>query len=789
MIYRKFLGVLLLNVQIRDGLFAGVLFAVAPSGFAEQPSAVQAPETQQELYLDIILNQSVQAQIGHFLQQGKRLYIDIATLENLAIHTDSTPTVIDQVSYIELNQIQGISYRYDDLTQKISIQVPLKLLTGEKQYGYQEQSAASINPLQNKKGLLLNYTAFAQQNADLTSFNAWNELRYFGLFNGVFSLSGNYQYQNYSASKGQILDTYWEKDFPDKLLRLRIGDAQSDALAWTRSTRISGLSLSKNFALQPYAVTTPLMSFKGQVTLPSQIDLIINGIKQSSENVVPGQFDIKTIPSITGAGNAQMVITDINGQQQVQNFSLYHANHLLAQGLSDWSFNLGYPKLNYGVSSFDYANDLAFTGSFRYGLSNTASLATHVELTKQLQQVGLGTAYQLGKQAGQINLSYAYSQASEQKGQLFGFGYSWNSALMSLNYNGLRQFGQFNDIASLNDAVFANQSDQFYMGFNTKIGQVGASYIAQVYKDQPSNRFILLNWSYMVSQRMNVSFSYSRDLLNKDNSYYLSFNIPWAKRNSATATIQQSNHNTQMSLNVLHAVDQDQGGLGWQALANRTEQYAQFQGQLDYLGRYGLAQFNVQHIASDQQSNTSAYASVSGGLVILKDALLPKRLDNGSFAIVSTDQVADVPVRLENRLIGKTNSKGYLLLDHLNPYQHNSVAVDTLDLPLNLKIETTQQDAVPRQSSAVFVRFPMYQVKAVQFQAVDQQGNNLPVGALVWVDKSEPITIVAHEGIVYLDDVKNDAIYIGNELKQCQVKLPHIETLNGYSDLGKIVCQ
>lgn len=778
-----------MSVQIRDGLLAGVIFAVAPSVCADQSSVVASPEIQQELYLDVILNQSVQSQIGHFLQQGTRLYIDIASLENLAIGTDATPIVIDQISYIALDQIQGLSYRYDDLKQKISIQVSLGLLTGENQYGYQAQSAASINPLQDKKGLLLNYTAFAQQNEDSFSFNGWNELRYFGLFNGVFSLSGSYQYQDYSTSKGQILDTYWEKDFPDKLLRLRIGDAQSDALAWTRSTRISGLSLSKNFALQPYAVTTPLMSFKGQVTLPSQIDLIINGIKQSSENVVPGQFDIKTIPSITGAGNAQMVITDINGQQQVQNFSLYHANHLLAEGLSDWSLNLGYPKLNYGESSFDYADDLAFTGSYRYGLSNTASLATHVELTKQLQQIGLGTVYQLGKQAGQINLSYAYSQTSAQQGQLFGFGYSWNSTLLSVNYNGLRQFGQFNDIASLNDASFANQSDQFYMGLNTKIGQFGASYISQEYIDQSSNQFVLLNWSYILSNRMNLSFSYSRDLLNKDNSYYLSFNIPWAKRNSATATVQQSKNNTQMSLNVLHAVDQDQGGFGWQALANHTDQYSQFQGQLDYLGRYGSAQFNVQHTAADQQSNTSAYASINGGLVILKDALLPKRLNNGSFAIISTDRVANVPVRLENRLIGKTNRKGYLLLDHLNPYQHNSIAVDTLDLPINLKIETTQQDAVPRQASGVFIRFPMYQVKAVQFQAVDQQGTDIPVGSLVWVGDSEPITIVAHDGIVYLDDVKNNAIYIGNKLKHCQVNLPDIETLDGYSDLGKIVCQ
>jgi outer membrane usher protein len=265
--------------------------------------------------LDVEVNQSTQIQIGHFLQQDQQLYIDVASLKNFAITTEIEPIIIDQVSYIALDQIEGLSYKYDDLNQKISIQVPITLLSSQHQYGYQHLPAAKVNPLHEKTGVLLNYTAFAQQHENIFSLNGWNEFRVFGLFGGVFSLSGNYQYQDNAFINHHILDTYWEKDIPEQLLRLRLGDAQSNALSWTRSTRLSGLSLSKNFALQPYTVT-PLMSFKGQVALPSQVDLIINGIKQFSENIVPGQFDIQSVPSITGVGNAQMVITDINGNSK-----------------------------------------------------------------------------------------------------------------------------------------------------------------------------------------------------------------------------------------------------------------------------------------------------------------------------------------------------------------------------------------------------------------------------------------------------------------------------------------
>lgn len=783
-----------MSLHVGSVLFTGLMILVAPSfTYANVSSTELNNEIQQDLYLEVELNRSAQAQIGHFLQRDKQLYIDLASLQDFAIHTDAPHTTIDQETYIALDQIHGLSYQYDELNQKISIQVTANLLAAQNQYNDRTQAAAQLNPLQQTQGLLVNYTAFAQQTDDQLSLSGWNELRYLGLFDGVLSLSANYQYQDQSFANSQVLDAYWEKDFPDQLLRLRLGDAQSTALAWTRSTRLSGISVAKDFVLQPYAVTTPLMNFKGQVTLPSQVDLIINGIKQSSQNVVPGQFNIQTIPSITGAGNAEMVITDINGQQQVQNFSLYRANHLLAKGLNDWSFNLGYPKLNYGLSSFDYANDLAFSGSYRQGLSNTFTLETHAELTEKLQLAGMGMIYQLGQQAGQIGLSYAYSYTPEQQGQLLNFNYSWNSSRISLNYNGLRQFGQFNDIASLNNAEFATQSDQFYLGFNTSLGQFGGSYIQQKYRNQASNEYLLLNWSYMLPRRINLNLSYSRDLPNKENSYYLSLNIPWAKRNSSTLSAQQSNQQNLFSFNTLHAVDQDQGGLGWSALANHTDQYSQLQGQLDYLGRYGLAQLNVQHTNTNQQRNTSAYASVNGGLVIFKDAVLAKRLGSGSFAVVSTDQVADVPVRLENRLIGKTNKKGYLLLDYLNPYQHNSIAIDTLNLPIDLKIETTQQDAVPRQASAVFVRFPMYQVKSIQLQVVDQNGENLSTGTPVWdiipTVEHAPLTIVAHDGIVYLDDVKSNVLYMGDPLQPCRVQLPELERLEGFSDLGRVICQ
>ena len=62
-----------MSVRIGDLLCAGVIIAVAPSTFAVSNSPELVSEVKQDLYLDVELNQSVQSQIGHFLQQGQQL--------------------------------------------------------------------------------------------------------------------------------------------------------------------------------------------------------------------------------------------------------------------------------------------------------------------------------------------------------------------------------------------------------------------------------------------------------------------------------------------------------------------------------------------------------------------------------------------------------------------------------------------------------------------------------------------------------------------------------------------
>ncbi len=97
-------------------------------------------------------------------------------------------------------------------------------------------------------------------------------------------------------------------------------------------TRIPGGAcwFGTDFALQPYRITAPLPAFFGSATLPSDVELYVNGVRQYSGNVPAGPFQLNTIPNISGAGNAQVVLTDAAlGRATTLNFSLATELHVI----------------------------------------------------------------------------------------------------------------------------------------------------------------------------------------------------------------------------------------------------------------------------------------------------------------------------------------------------------------------------------------------------------------------------------------------------------------------------
>ncbi|WP_227514345.1 fimbria/pilus outer membrane usher protein [Psychrobacter urativorans] len=350
-----------------------------------------------DLYLDVILN-GASAGLVHFYFRDEKLLASATILKQLGFIVPPNST-----EPIALNSLPDLKIYYDVRRQTLKLIAPLSMLNLD---------ATVLNTRTNKRpqpsaspGMLLNYNLYGTQTQNSAkSLSAYSELRVFNNLGVLSSTSLTTANRPADSDKNSSdwnsrtvrLDTSWSKSFPDKLITVRAGDILTGALSWTRSTRLGGLQIGTNFDLQPYRSTTPLPTFFGSATLPSAVELYVNGLKQYSGNVPAGPFELNTAPSFSGAGTAQLVVTDALGQSTTLNFSLYDAHRLLQPGLADWSLEIGAVRENYGNESFGYGRNIAASGTWRYGLSNRFSAETHAEVTNGLSNVGVGGTWLLG---------------------------------------------------------------------------------------------------------------------------------------------------------------------------------------------------------------------------------------------------------------------------------------------------------------------------------------------------------------------------------------------------------
>jgi len=750
------------------------------------------------LYLDTTVNQAATGKLARFVLRGDTLLASEATLLEMGLRL---PADTRAQQLIELPSLAGVSVQYDAPLQRVNLQVPVEMLDRPTAHVDLSRNDSPLpDPRQRVAGAVFNYDLYGQHAGDDGSINSYNEMRLFGIGRGIWSNTMSSHFNTGHAkgngrARNRRLDSHWQRDFPESMLTLTVGDTITGSQDWTRATRIGGIRLSRNFALQPYRTTTPLASFAGEAVLPSTVDLYIDGIRQSSQPLPPGRFQLDSTPTLSGTGVAQMVITDINGQSRTVGFNLYGTPQLLQAGLSDWSLELGSIRRDYGLESFSYGDDPMVSGSLRHGMNNYLTVQTHAEASRGIRQGGAGAVLLLGKRGGVLSGSWAGSRTSAATGQQRGLGYQWNSHRFSASASTTRRSANYRDVAAVQEAsTLSRRTEQAFLGFNTPAGQLGMSYVRQEYPGTPRRRYAGVNWSHSLTDNSVLNLGFHRDLGDNDaDSAFLYWSVPLNRHTTTATSVRHDRHTNNLSVEANHSPNRAQGELGWRVQASRgTYQRGGARGEINQQGRYGQWSAGLEHV-NGADNNPMTYASANGGLAFLGGRLhaLP-RVDD-AFALVTTSGVAGVPVQLENRTIGVTDKHGQLLVPQLSAWQRNQLSINPLDLPADMLVETTRQDAVPETRSGIEVGFGMRRTLSVQFGLRDGNGQWLPAGSRITVaapDNSTFTSMVGHEGKVYLLDPPAGArLHFGTGNDQCSAALPDTALSEGRLNLPDVICQ
>lgn len=741
----------------------------------EGPGMVEA---EQDLYLEVILNQVHTHRVLHAAVDGQnRLYVWAANLREIGLHVPEEP----QDRYVDLHEMADIQARYDAARQQLFLDAGGTRLNLRRQ---------TINTLSSQlwtatahPGALLNYGLHASHDTR-SALAAATALRAFGI-RGVLESTGLSRFAEGGDNRGYVrLDTAWTLHAQADLWTFTAGDFVSGALPWTRPTRLGGIQLRRNFGLQPGLITYPIPQFFGEAALPSAIELYVDGVRRYRGEVLPGPFALATPPSINGAGQAQLVIIDALGRSQVTQFDFYNADRLLRQGLSDYSFELGSVRRDYGNDSFAYRSGAAASASLRHGLRDWLTLEAHAEGEDGLAAGGAGALLGVGR-LGTLRGAYAHS-SGQGNGGLFSLGYNWTAGGYTADYSLLGTHDDYRDLASVDGRPPPRRAERALLGGSAgAAGQLSLSYTRLDTVEEGRFRSIGLHYSVTAVPRLSLFISVSRDLdAEHDIGAFAGLSLSLDQRLSVGANASRSNGSERYGSYAGQPVPSDGGG-GWVLRSQHGNGGDLYQGEVGY--RADRAEWRAGANLRDGQD--SVYAGVGGAVVLMQSDLFLARSVSDGFALVSTDGVAGVPVLLENREIGRTDARGHYLLTGLNAWQPNRIAVDPLHLPVQVQFDRERIEAVPADRAGVIARFGMRETRAALLILHDAQGQPIPLGSRVLFGDSG-VAVVGYDGQAYLEDLqaRNRIDVLRDNAPACSLHFAYAASTRDIPVVGPLRC-
>ncbi len=770
--------------------------AVASSGAVPPTSMPAAPDTlpalpaplppgtddTETLALEIVVNGTSRSRPATFELRANALYTRPETLVEAGIRTDNVKPAAD--GWIALDAVPELRYRYEPQNQQVAIDVATRQQIAQL-LGNQ---VPGLPPATPATGLVLNYDAsyvHASGNSTGNELSVWSDERFFSPF-GVIDNAGTYL-SGSNTGRYTRLDTTWSYSNPSNLFTINVGDAISGALPWTRAVHFGGIQVQRDFSLQPTLTTFPLPTIAGSAAVPSAVDLYINGLRQYSGNAAPGPFQIAQPPALTGAGVAQVTVTDVLGRRVTTSIALYIDTRRLSEGLYDYSAEAGFLREDYGIDSFSYDSSPFFSGTLRYGLRNWLTLQTHLETAQSLRNGGFGSIIGIGD-IGSLSLAVAGSTASGAAGALYSAGYQYIGRRFSINLQGAQATPGYRDLAALDVGVTFRHQYQATGSVSIFATQtLTASYIDAEDSFAGHSRVATLGYSGQVGGGCSLYATLYRDFA-QHGVWGASFGITIALGGSASASATLTRTGDQTTANVSASRPADfSGGWGWAVQGGAGSDYHLGFASAHYRSTVGDFQASVQRF-NDTNSGT---LEATGAIAVMDGTVAASRTLSDGFALVSTDRVPNVPVLQENRVVGTTNAGGYLLVPDLPSYQRNQIAIDPLALPADAQIDTPEQDIAPQRRSGVLVHFGLKQYTGASVSFVDEAGQPLPVGSVATAQPGGATSVIGYDGVAFLAhlDAANTVTILGNGA-DCTASVPFdAASANRLPQIGPFICE
>ena len=638
----------------------------------------------------------------------------------------------------------------------------------------------------------LNYTKSELRNApSVEDLSALTEIG-LSIQLGVLTSSAiarNLTGENALGTKRQWLrlETTFTKDLPDRDRTLRLGDSNTRAGMLGRNVYFGGIQYGSNFALTPGYVRQPLPSLTGVSAAPSTVELYINDVLRQVSSVPTGPFAIQNFPTLTGSGDARIVVRDQLGRETVIQQSFFTNAQLLASGLNDWSVEAGKVRRDLGTASANYGQQFV-SGLWRHGFNGRLTLEGRTVVASNLALFGLGAVTTLPFQLlGRAALSGSHSKdlgsgtqgllGVEHQGLRFGAAFEVQGA--SINY---RDLGEETAVTPIKRQMAGNLSYA-----SERLGSFGLGFASIRQYDSPAITTLSGDYSMRIGQIGNLTFtaSHAQGAFSR-NAIGVTLFILLGNNRVASANV--NNSGNQRDAYVTYSQSPDvKNPLGWRLLMGQQQNQRHEEGGVNYLGQYG----NLTGDVSNTPDQTALRLGASGGLLLAENHLFATRRLTSSFALAEVKDYGDVGVGIGSTMLTKTDSTGVALIPNLVAYQSNSIRLNAADLPVSAELDSIERDVVPAWRSGTKVSFPVRGGRGALLKIQLEDGGPAPAGAIVQIESDKQEFYVARRGEAFVTGLKPvTRVLLNWKQQQCKfdVALPP-EKANEIPRLGPLLCK
>jgi outer membrane usher protein len=732
--------------------------------------ATRAPQT---LYLDIVLDGRIVVALVRFHVAGERLSVapDVLAAAGLVL-PGNLP--LDAQGRVALDDIDGLGVKFEPTLQQVILSPDLALRP-TRHLGYRSPAPVSVT---RDHGLVLDWDAYARSFDGSDTLSVGTGARWFGRF-GTLEVNGVSRAGDGGSDAYARLDTRWSYSDPSRMWTWSAGDVVSGGLGWTRPVRLGGVQWRRDFGVRPDLIVYPLPQFSDDATLPSSVELFVNNVRQRSEDVAPGPFVISEFPRVVGAGQAVVVVTDALGRSTQTSVPLYVDYQRLARGLSDFSVEAGVLRRGFGLDSNDYGDELVGSASYRRGLRDDFTLELHGEGGPGLQLGGAGFAWSPLGRYGVVTASYARSEG-DRSGDQAAAGYQWFGQRAGFDFYTQRASAGYRDLGTLGGgSPPLRAQDRASAWLTVPRGSLSLTWLRYRDREDVPSRTLSVGLTQTYG-RVSVSANAFEDD-RAGHGVSLTMSLPLGENLFSSFNADHRRGDTDFSASLRRSAPY-QGGWGWQAQARDNGD-----GQLaaQYRGRAGEVQLGVDRL----DGRHGGFAQGHGSVVLMDGQPFASRRISDAFAVVSTNGIGAVPILYENRVAGRTNEDGYLLLADLRGWQRNRIAIDPDGLAANLEVPAIERLVTPANASGIRVHFALEPVRAATIVLHDAEGTPVSAGTRVArADGSE--AIVGFDGELWLEKyVDGEVLRWDRRGVACTAVAPALPIPETRSRLVRPVCR